>query len=87
MKSLLLVMLLLSLPLLRCAGQSVDQEVTVVGTDETAMSVPEPPAPGPEAVPGPDLWLPETPASPVVLPPPAPEQPAEDPAAAPAPAG
>jgi hypothetical protein len=87
MKLLFLVMLLITLPLLECAAQSVDQEVTVVGRDETVMSVPELPAPEPVQAPAPDLWLPDTPASPVVLPPPAPEQPAEDPAAVPAPAG
>ncbi len=74
MKSILLVMFLLSLPLLGGFGQSVDQDVTVVGKDETIMTVPDPPAPEPEAVPSPDLWLPETRAFPVVLPPPAPDE-------------
>ncbi len=79
MKSFLLVMILFPLPLLAGFGQSVDQDVTVVGKDETIMTVPDPPVPGPVAIPDPDLWLPETPAIPVVLPPtpagePAPEE-------------
>jgi hypothetical protein len=69
MKTLPLVMVLLLLPLLG-AFADADQQVTVVGTDETMMGMPEPWMPDLVDTPRPDAVLIPAPEEPLVLPPP-----------------
>jgi hypothetical protein len=60
------------------AAQSMDQDITVTGSDETLMPVPDPWRPGEPQIPEPATALPPAPESPIDLPELAVGQPRDD---------